>query len=693
MGAGRDGVSVPRLVDAAREYGFHVDVSQDVDPVATPPDAPAILYLSERHFVVMETVGRRGVRIADPAVGRTWLPVAEFHRRYGNALIRLRPGSYFARRRTPLRQMLIVRYLREFVAAPSGRRLLLVVALLAIALQGLGLVLPATTRVVVDTMIPGRRTDLLPVLGIVVVGTSLLNGGLSLARAWTLLALRARADTALSGRFIGHLLRLPLSFFMHRKRGDLLMRLGSVSSTREMVTQQVLTVVLDAALLTGYLAALSVVAPGYLAVVAVLAALNVLLIGQAYGRIGALAQRELTAKSEEQSYLVEALEAVGPVKANGAEPRVEQHWQGLFGTYREAMVRRSRFTALIEAGQQALAVATPLALLWFAVSSVLSGRMTLGTALAANTMALSVLAPVQTMAAAGQVYSTVRSQIERLYDVMDAAEEPTGVHRLDRGRPIRVDLAGVTFRYYADAPAVLSDIWFTAPAGGKVGIVGATGSGKSTIALLVLGLLRPTGGEVWHDGVPIADLDLADLRGSCGAVLQELSLFNSTIRDNITLGRPGITDADLAWAAGVAGLHADVLRLPMGYETLVGGSGAALSAGQRQRVALARALAHQPRLLILDEATSHLDPGTERRVDEALSHLNVTRIVISHRLSAVRNADQILVVEQGRITARGRHDHLVSQPGTYRDLFGADSAAADGGPAEGRLRAVKERTA
>jgi ABC-type bacteriocin/lantibiotic exporter with double-glycine peptidase domain len=431
-------------------------------------------------------------------------------------------------------------------------------------------------------------------------------------------------------------------------------------------------------------------------VVAVLAALHVVLIGQAYGRVGAFAQRELTAKSEEQSYLVEALEAVVPVKANGAEPRVEQRWAELFGTYRAAMIQRTRFTSLIEAAQQALSVLAPLALLWFGVMSVLNGQMTLGTALAANAVALSVLTPIQTMAAAGQVYSTLRSQIERVYDVMDAAEEPTGSHRLDRRRPIRVDLTGVTFRYHADAPPVLSDIGFTAPAGGKIGIVGATGSGKSTIALLVLGLLRPTTGEVSHDGVPLADLDLADLRDSCGAVLQELSLFNGTIRENITLGRPGIADADLAWAARVAGLHADLLRLPMGYETLVGGSGAALSAGQRQRVALARALVHQPRLLILDEATSHLDPGTERSVDEALSQLQVTRIVISHRLSAIRNADQILVVEQGRITARGRHDHLVAQPGTYRELFGADPlpAATPGrGESTGRLRPVGERTA
>jgi ABC-type bacteriocin/lantibiotic exporter with double-glycine peptidase domain len=183
--------------------------------------------------------------------------------------------------------------------------------------------------------------------------------------------------------------------------------------------------------------------------------------------------------------------------------------------------------------------------------------------------------------------------------------------------------------------------------------------------------------------VRLAELDLAALRSTCGAVLQDLSLFNGTIRDNITLGRDGLDDTDLARAASIAGLHADVARLPMGYDTPVGGGGGALSAGQRQRIALARALVHQPRLLILDEATSHLDPGTERRVDEALSWLEVTRVVISHRLSAIRNADLILVVHQGRIAARGRHQDLIAQEGIYRDLFG-EAAAVEPGPAPAR---------
>jgi len=548
-------------------------------------------------------------------------------------------------------------------------------------------VLPLTTKVVVDAVIPNQRADLLPMLGIALLGTVLLHGVLSIARGLTLLTLRARADTSLSRGFVRHLLRLPLPFFLQRSRGDLLMRLGSVSTSREMVTQQVLTVVLDVVLLTGYLIALLFIAPAYLTVVAILAALHAVTLVKAFSRMGILAQRELTAKSEEQNYLVETLEAFVPVKANGAEPRVEEQWAKRFAVYRDAMLKRSRFAAFVDAAQQGLVTLAPLGLLWFGVAAVLSGRMTLGTALAANTLALSVLSPVQTMAAAAQMYSAVRSQIERLYDVIDAEEEKSGQLRLNANVPVRIDVRGVTFRYHADAAPVLSDISFSVPPGGKVGVVGRTGSGKSTVALILLGLVRPESGEVHHDAVGLGQLDLAALRANCGAVLQELSLFNGTLRDNITLGRVDIDDADVAWAAGIAGLHADVIRLPMGYDTPVGGGGAALSAGQRQRVALARALAHRPRLLLLDEATSHLDPGTERRVDAALSELKVTRVVISHRLSAIRNADQILVIDHGRITARGRHVELVNQPGLYRDLFGEGESNA-AAPAAGARTAA-----
>ncbi|GAA1274269.1 NHLP family bacteriocin export ABC transporter peptidase/permease/ATPase [Planotetraspora silvatica] len=682
---GRDGVSPSSLIAAAERQGMRASARRVEDLPETGPDRPLIAYLAKHHYVVVERNGRGRVRLADPAKGRRTLSAEKFAAEYGGVVIEMEPGQGFVQRRIPLRESMLVRYMREFVGVPGGRRLLLWILLLAAGLQVLGLSLPLATKVVVDYLVPAGRLDLLGMLGAGIAGIVILQGAVNVVRSRTLLKLRALADRRLIGRFVTHLLRLPLGFFLQRTRGDLLMRLSSVSSGREALTQQLLTVALDGVLLIGYVTALTFISPWYTLVVAVLAVLQVSLMLSSYNRMRVLSQQELTTRAEEQSYLIEALQAMLPVKANGVEEQARLRWSTLFDTYQTAMVRRGRASSWYEGGQAALSVLAPLALLWCGVWLVLGGRMTLGSMLAANTLAMSVLSPLMAFVGVIQLLSMLRGQIERVYDVLDSAPETSGDQELPGRRPVSVWMRDVTFRYAAEAPPVIKNVSFTVAAGAKLGVVGRTGSGKSTLALLVLGLLRAEAGVVAHDGVSIDDLDIGDLRRGCGAVLQELSLFNGPIRDNITMGSPDATDAAVIEAATIAGLHDDVLRLPMGYETNVGEGGASLSAGQRQRVALARALVHRPRLLILDEATSHLDPETERRVDEALSALRVTRIVVSHRLSAIRNADEIVAMHDGRIADRGTHEELVIRPGVYRELFGGTAAFERAGVAHPAL--------
>ena len=678
LGLGRDGASAERLADAAASIGIQATVERCDDPFARPLDGPAIAYWARHHFVVVERLGRRYASVADPAGGRQLLTRVEFRERYGGVLIRLVPTPEFAPRRVAWRDALLGRYLREFVAIPGSRRLLGGIVAGAALLQALGLAVPLATRFAVDRVIPQAQQDLLPLLAVGVLGTATLFGLLTLLRSRLLLALRGRADRLLTQRFIDHLLRLPLPFFLQRARGDLLMRLTSVSMTREQLTQQVLILLLDAGLLSGYVVGLAVWTPAYVPVVLGLGAAQAVVLAGSYRRIRMLARRELQAKAEEQSYLIEVLEAAAPMKANGIEPHARARWQELFDTYREAMLRRGRASSWVEAAQGGLSTLAPLALLWFGLGLVLQGRLSLGTMLAANSLAMSVLVPLQAFVGAIQLFSILRAQVERIYDVLDSPAEETGKVVLPPRAPARVEASGLSFRYEAGGPAVLSGISFSLPPGAKLGIVGRTGSGKSTLALLLLGLLKASDGGISHNGVPIGLLDMAALRGGCGVVLQQLTLFNGSIHDNLTLGRSDLDPSEIEQAARRAGLHEDVRSLPMGYQTTVGEAGAALSAGQRQRVALARALLHRPRLLVLDEATSHLDPATERQIDRALSRLRITRIVVSHRLSAIRNADQILVLDHGRIVARGRHQELIAEGGLYRELFGPPSWEPNG---------------
>ncbi|MFD9795248.1 peptidase domain-containing ABC transporter [Streptomyces sp. NPDC059070] len=687
LGAGRDGVSAAALVAAAERVGLTSRVVRGSIALDQELTGPAIAYLNTHHFVVVESIDARWVRVTDPGSGRRRYTREEFDTKFGGLLVHLDPAPDFQQRRKPLRSVPIVRYLREFVAAPGGRRRLAHAGLLALLLQLLGLGAPFLTKAVVDDVLPHHRTDQLAVLMAGAVGLAVLTGVTTALRALALLALRRRGDLALTRDLVGHLFRLPMEFFLDRGRGDLLMRLSSVSTTRDMLTQQLLTLAMDGMLLCGYLAGLVLLEPRYLLVVAPLCLAQVLLVTRSHPYVRLLAQRELNAKSDEQSYLVESLEAIVPLKANGFENRAVRHWERLFTTYQAAALRRGRANAVLAGAQRALTSLGPLALLGTGAWLVLHDRLTLGGMLAANSLALSVLTPLETFTNSGQLYQSVNAQVERLYDALDTPPEASGTIRLASDRPAALRVDSLSYRYHPDSPAVLHDISLDLPAGGKLGIVGRTGSGKSTLALLLLGLLRAPGRSVRHDGVPIEELDLHDLRSHCGAVLQELTLFNGSIRENLTLGRPEADDAEVVRAARIAGLHEDVCALPMRYDTPVGEAGSALSAGQRQRVALARALVHRPRLIVLDEATSHLDPQTERQVDRELGALKITRVVVSHRVNAVRNADEILVLDRGRIAQRGRHAELIARPGPYQRLFApapAETAASDP-PADAEL--------
>lgn len=674
---GPDPLAVAGLTAAAEAQGLDVRVDRSTDPLDGELTGPGIAYLSRGHFTVVERADRRRVWVSDPALGRQRLSRAQFMEDYGGVLLVLTPSTSFTKHRIPLRDTTMVRYLREFVAAPGGRGMLAATIGLAAVLQLFGLAAPLLTKLIVDTVLPAERGDLLAVCGVGVVAVGVFYGVLTLLRSLTMLAVRIRGDWRLTRGFVAHLMRLPMGFFAERGRGDLLLRLSSVSSSRELLTQQLLTVVMDGCLLLGYLVGLVLLSPLYSLVLAPLLLMHALVVTSSYRSLRTLSQRELSAKSAEQSFLVEALEAITALKAGGAEDQAVRRWETLFERYQQAVTKRGKATARLAGGQRGVGAFGRLLLLWAGAWLVMNGAMSLGDMLAASSVALAVLAPMESFAGSGQLYHAVRAQVERLFDVLDTKQERSGTVRLPAGRPNRITLRAVTFRYGSRQAPALSEVSLDLPAGQKLGVVGRTGSGKSTLGLILLGLLRPEHGEVRHDGVTLADLDLADLRAHSGAVLQELSLFQGTIRENLTLARPDASATEVIEAATLAGLHDDVLALPLGYETPVGQGGTALSSGQRQRVALARALVHRPRLLVLDEATSHLDPETERRVDDALATLDVTRVVISHRLNAVRNADLIVSMDGGRVAQRGTHHDLLTVPGVYRDLFGEALPSTD----------------
>ena len=372
------------------------------------------------------------------------------------------------------------------------------------------------------------------------------------------------------------------------------------------------------------------------------------------------------------------MKGIAYVKASGAEHRAYERWRMLFQRQLGVFVERSYVTATVDLALGFARSASPLVLLWYGAFLVSRGALPLGTMLALTGLAASFLAPVTSLVQNVQQLQMLDAYVERLSDVLqtEPEREAPRIARPPARLIGRVEARHLSYRFTVDGPLVVNDVSFSIAPGEKLGIVGPTGSGKSTILMLLLGLHDPTSGEILYDGLPLSALDPRDVRCSCGVVLQDSAVFAGSIRSNIELNAPGSSGEQIARAAALAGLADDVARFPMRYETRVAEGGSNLSGGQRQRLAIARAVVTEPSVLMLDEASSHLDVASEQRLNVNLEQLHCTRIVIAHRLSAVRTADQIIVLDRGCVVERGRHEDLIAAGGTYAALAAAQATAA-----------------
>jgi len=568
--------------------------------------------------------------------------------------------------------------MRQFFGMPGTRRLLLQVLGASFFLQLLGLAVPVFTQVLVDRILPFRVTGVMTMLGIGMLALALSQAVTSYLRSALLIRLQARVDAQMMLGFFSHLLTLPFRFFQHRKTGDLLMRLSSNSMIREVLTSQSLAVVLDGVFVLAYLAILLLASPLFGLLAATIGLLQVLLLLGTTRRVQDLTARDLATQATAQDYLVEALRGIGTLKASGAEGRAVDYWSDLYLKYLKVSLSRNQLSAAIETALGTLRMLSPILLLWLGAARVLDGSMTLGTMLALNALAVSFLSPLASLVANGQQFQFIGAHLDRLADVFEAEPEQHREEVVAAGRLTgRIELKNVSFRYDPQGPMVLKNVSFTLEPGQKVALVGRTGSGKSTLAMLLLGLYPPTEGEILYDGVPLSRLALPSVRSQFGVVMQEAFLFSGSIRENIAFNDPTMPLEQVVRAAQLAGIHDEIVQWPMGYETRLAEGGSGLSGGQRQRISIARALAHNPSLLLLDEATSHLDVVTEAQVDANLSRLDCTRVVIAHRLSTIRNADRILVLDEGEVVESGTHAALLAREGVYASLVRTQQATEE----------------
>lgn len=540
-------------------------------------------------------------------------------------------------------------------------------------LQSFGLITPLFSQVIIDKVLVHKGVSTLDILAVGLLFINSFEGILGILRSYLFSHTTNRVDVILGSKLFNHLLALPLKYFEVRRVGDTVARVRELENIRQFLTGSALTVVLDL-----FFGTVFVIVMFFYSVKLSLITLLALpfFVGLSL-LVTPILKRRLNHKfacgSEMQSYLVETVTGIDTVKSLAIEPQLNHKWEGILANYVKASFKTTILGNIASNIAQFVQKISSLAILWVGAHLVMDGTLTVGELIAFQMLAGRVTDPVLRLANTWQDFQQVRLSVERLGDILNCPREPA----FNPNRTLlpqikgQVVLENLSFRYRTDGPIILEGIQLHIRPGTTVGIVGRSGSGKSTLTKLIQRLYIPERGRILIDGIDLAQVEPAWLRRQIGVVLQENFLFNGSIRANIAAVDPGVPMERIVKAAQLAGAHEFILELPDGYDTNVGERGTALSGGQRQRIAIARTLLGNPRILIFDEATSALDYQSERIIQENLEQIcrGRTVFIIAHRLSTVRKADRIVVVEKGQIIEEGNHEQLMQSRGAYYKLY------------------------
>jgi len=604
---------------------------------------PCVLHWDLNHFVVLKSIAKNKIIIHDPARGIRKVPMDEVSSSFTGVALELYPAATFEKKdeKKSISMLGLIRNVSGIGSAFTQ------VALLSLALEFFGIITPFYMQWVIDQVLVSADRDLLTLLGVAFICITLFQNLITALRSWVTTWFSSMLSVQWSSNLCAHLLGLPLSYFEERHVGDILSRFGSIGTIQSTLTGRFISSIFDGVMALVTLGVIFTYNTTLTFVVIGLFLLYALIRWISFEPFRQANEDQLMASAVVQSQLLESIRGVQAIKLNNKQDlRVSTYTNESVESTNKGIVTQ-KLSIGFSTLQGTISGVGKIILIWLAAAQVLDGNFTSGMLVAFISFSDQFMSRSAGLINALIEFKMLRLHGERLSDIVLTEKEKnmeSNIALPEEKGPVRLDISALSFRYSSSDPEIFSDFNLSIKAGESVAIIGPSGQGKTTLAKLLLGLLKPDSGCISIDGIDHTKLGMTYYRDLIGSVMQSDMMFAGSIMDNISFFDANLDKAQVEKAARIAQIHGDIMEMPMGYNSMVGDMGSSLSGGQVQRVILARALYRQPRILILDEATSHLDVARESAINDAIKHMNITRIIIAHRPETIISADRIIQI-------------------------------------------------